>query len=138
MVESFTPESAARTLPLVSRIASDIVDLKREWRAAVHRFDLLQVGSSREQESEAALAARRAAESLAGQIDACIEELAQVGCRMRDSELGLVDFPAEREGQPIALSWQVGEREVGFWLDANPQDRDRQPVDELFSIPERP
>lgn len=137
MTEQFTPESALRTLPLVSRIVTDVVDLKRAWRAAVHRFDLLQVGTTKGGgESEAAMAARREAESLAGQIDACIEELAQIGCRMRDSETGLVDFPTERDGRPIVLSWQLGESDVGFWLSLDPTDRDRQPVDELLSVPD--
>ncbi|HET9066479.1 MAG TPA: DUF2203 domain-containing protein [Gemmatimonadales bacterium] len=138
MIEQFTPESAARTLPLVSRIVADVVALKRAWRAAVHRFDLLQVGvGPAGQESEAATVARREAESLAGQIDACVEELAQVGCRMRDSEVGLVDFPTERDGEPIVLSWQLGETDVGYWLAVDPRDRDRQPIDELLSVPDR-
>jgi len=138
MTEQFTPESAARTLPLVSRIVTDVVELKRAWRLAVHRFELLQVGTDRGgEESEAAASARREAEALAGQIDACVEELAQVGCRMRDSELGLVDFPTERDGHPIVLSWQLGEPDVGFWLAVDPRDRDRQPVDELLSVPDR-
>lgn len=137
MTELFTPESAVRTLPLVSRIVADVVELKRAWRAAVHRFDLLQVGGVKGGgESDAAAAARREAETLAGQIDACLEELAQVGCRVRDAELGLVDFPTERDGQPIMLSWQLGERDVGFWLGVDPKDRDRQPVDELLSVPD--
>lgn len=137
MTEQFTSESAARTLPLVSRIVTDVVELKRAWRAAVHRFDLLQVGAMRGgEESAAAVMARREAESLAGQIDACVEELALIGCRMRDSETGLVDFPTERDGRPIVLSWQLGETDVGFWLAVDPADRDRQPVDDLLSVPD--
>ncbi|MEO8478220.1 MAG: DUF2203 domain-containing protein [Gemmatimonadota bacterium] len=135
MTKPFTPEAAVRTLPLVSRIVTDVVALKRAWRAAVHRFDLLQVGSTKGgEESEAAVAARREAASLAEQLDACVGELDQVGCRLRDFEVGLVDFPSERDGQPIMLSWQLGEPDVGFWLAVDPSDRERQPVDDLLSV----
>jgi hypothetical protein len=29
--------------------------------------------------------------------------------------MGLVDFPAEIEGEPAYLCWQYGEKEVAFW-----------------------
>lgn len=137
MADLFTVDSATRTLPLVSRIVAELVELKAAWRREVHRYELLQVGARGEgKESDAAKEARRGAESLAGRIDACLEELAQVGCRMRDGEVGLVDFPSERDGHPIMLSWQLGEGEVGFWLSPDPLDRDRQPITDLLSVPE--
>ena len=35
--------------------------------------------------------------------------------RLQDLELGLVDFPAEREGETVLLCWRVGEEEIGYW-----------------------
>ncbi len=137
MTQPFTPESATRTLPLLSRIVTDVVELQRAWHAAVHRFDMLQLGSAKGgEESVAAVAAKRDRESLAQQLDACVDELDQIGCHLRDSNIGLVDFPAERDGQPIVLSWQLGESDVGFWLAVDHTDRDRQPVDDLLSVPD--
>jgi hypothetical protein len=130
----FTPVSASRTLPLVSRIVAEAMELKREWRAAVYRFELLQVEAEIGAESAAARDARREAEGLAGRIDGCLEELALVGCRMRDLEQGLVEFPAELDGRSVLLSWRVGESEVAHWYEADNGPTDRRPLDDLFAV----
>jgi hypothetical protein len=43
------------------------------------------------------------------------ERLSAEGIILRDIESGLVDFPSERDGQPMFLCWQLGEDEVAFW-----------------------
>lgn len=44
-----------------------------------------------------------------------IERLATEGILLRDPETGLVDFPAEREGERVYLCWRLGEDRVGHW-----------------------
>jgi hypothetical protein len=44
-----------------------------------------------------------------------IERLATEGVLLRDPETGLVDFPAEREGERVYLCWRLGEDRVGHW-----------------------
>ena len=44
-----------------------------------------------------------------------IERLATEGLLLRDPETGLVDFPAEREGERVYLCWRLGEDRVGHW-----------------------
>lgn len=44
-----------------------------------------------------------------------IEELAARGVLLRDPEIGLVDFPAERDGERVFLCWRLGEEEVGHY-----------------------
>jgi hypothetical protein len=34
---------------------------------------------------------------------------------LRDPETGLLDFPGEREGEPIWLCWRLDEERVGWW-----------------------
>lgn len=41
-----------------------------------------------------------------------VEELAALGVLLRDPELGLVDFPAERDGERVYLCWRLGEDAV--------------------------
>ena len=43
------------------------------------------------------------------------ERLSAESVLLRDVETGLVDFPSERDGQPMFLCWKLGEDEVGFW-----------------------
>lgn len=58
----------------------------------------------------------------AAQLDALIEtmdrkvdELEDLGVKVKDLELGLVDFPAERYGDKVLLCWMYGEPEVSYW-----------------------
>jgi hypothetical protein len=41
--------------------------------------------------------------------------LADRGILLRDPETGLVDFPAEREGDRVFLCWRLGEDHVGWF-----------------------
>lgn len=72
--------------------------------------------------------------SFKGLVETLKEELAAVqstGCFIKDIEIGLVDWFAEREGQEILLCWRYGEPEVGFWHDLESGFAGRRPVSEL-------
>ena len=44
-----------------------------------------------------------------------VEYLADRGILLRDPDTGLVDFPAERDGERVFLCWRLGEEKVGFY-----------------------
>ena len=60
-----------------------------------------------------------------GRITAEIEKMGGV---VRDPASGLVDFPAEREGEPVFLCWRVEEDAVGHWHDRDSGYMGRQPL----------
>ena len=66
-------------------------------------------------------------ESLAALRDG-IEAISQRGIILRDPETGVVDFPAERDGEPIFLCWRLGEEHVGFWHDTETGFSGRKPI----------
>ena len=41
--------------------------------------------------------------------------ISERGILLRDPETGLVDFPAERDGERVYLCWRLGEERVGFF-----------------------
>jgi hypothetical protein len=41
--------------------------------------------------------------------------LAELGVVLRDPEIGLVDFPSARDGEPVFLCWKLGEERVAFY-----------------------
>ncbi|HEX6581206.1 MAG TPA: DUF2203 domain-containing protein [Actinomycetota bacterium] len=41
--------------------------------------------------------------------------LAGRGILLRDPDAGLVDFPAERDGERVFLCWRLGEERVGWY-----------------------
>ena len=38
-----------------------------------------------------------------------------LGIQLRDLEMGLVDFPAERDGRRVWLCWRLSDPRVAFW-----------------------
>ena len=58
---------------------------------------------------------RPAARALIEELGAVVHDIERSGALLKDVELGLVDFPAEVEGQPALLFWQFGETAVAFW-----------------------
>ena len=67
-------------------------------------------------------------ETLVSDIEAC-------GGQMKGLDLGLVDFPAEIDGEIVLLCWQFGEKEVSYYHSLEGGFSGRKP---LSSKPERP
>ena len=53
-------------------------------------------------------------EEVAG-IARCVARIHELGALVKDLDDGLVDFPAQREGEEVLLCWRLGEDEIGFW-----------------------
>ena len=67
--------------------------------------------------------------SLASDAAACIARLESLGVLVKDADLGLLDFPALREGEPVLLCWHLGEDEVAFWHSYEEGYAGRKPID---------
>ena len=57
-----------------------------------------------------------------------LEHLAERGILLRDPEVGLIDFPAERGGRPVYLCWRLGEDRVAWYHEANAGFGSRKPL----------
>lgn len=62
-----------------------------------------------------------------------VEQLAEWSIELKDLRLGLVDFPALREGRTVYLCWQLGEPEVAFWHETTTGFAGRQPIDDKLT-----
>jgi hypothetical protein len=71
---------------------------------------------------------RPAARALIEELDAIVQEIEESGAHLKDVQLGLVDFPAERDGEIVYLCWQFGEPEVAFWHRMEDGFSGRQPL----------
>jgi hypothetical protein len=54
--------------------------------------------------------------------------LADHGILLRDPDVGLVDFPAEREGRRVYLCWKLGEDHVAWYHEATGGFGGRRPL----------
>lgn len=74
-------------------------------------------------------AAQAELEQLAEQAAGCATELEELGVVLKDPDLGLLDFPALRDGEEVELCWHVGEPAVEQWHDFGAGYAGRKPID---------
>jgi hypothetical protein len=128
----WTLERANRALPLVRRIADDLVRTHAEWQALVGEFELVAAGHSPAHPVPEAERLQGVIQRLAGDIDGFLRELAELGVECKSIESGLMDFPAEREGREVYLCWRRGEPAVAHWHERDSGFAGRAPVDDDF------
>jgi hypothetical protein len=60
---------------------------------------------------------------------ALVSEINAFGCLLKDTSVGLIDFPAELNGRTIYLCWRYGEDTVSWWHELEAGYAGRQPID---------
>jgi hypothetical protein len=66
---------------------------------------------------------------LSAELEGCFNELTELGVEVKDVHTGLLDFPAERDGEDVLLCWRVGEDAVEWWHSPEDGFAGRQPID---------
>jgi hypothetical protein len=109
--------TARRMLPLVLRIASDIVQDHRQ----LDRFSFELNGLDRDKrnlswpERERRYAVQSEVTRLQTRLEEQKKELDSLGAVLVDPVSGAIDFPTFLNGRPAYYSWQIGENTVEFW-----------------------
>ena len=116
----FSVAEANQTLPLVRAIVSDIVELYPEVRDREERLTRITRGRSKDSRpddlySEEVEQVRQDLERDVERLQGFIDELLELGVEFKDPVLGLVDFPAQRNGKEVCICWKLGETSVDFW-----------------------
>jgi hypothetical protein len=57
-----------------------------------------------------------------------IHRIESFGCIVKDIDLGLVDFPSTRQGEPMFLCWKAGEPRVSHWHGGDEGFTERRPL----------
>lgn len=65
---------------------------------------------------------------LTAEMKSDLEAIAEMGVILRDPDQGLLDFPAEIDGQQAFLCWRSPEPEVSFWHPADSGFAGRRPL----------
>lgn len=124
----FTLEHANRSLPLITRIVSDIVHQHKIVSALEEQCG--GTGDAATQDDLDAIRERYLAEI--DKLRDLARELTEIGVELKDWRRGLVDFPSTLEGRDIYLCWRLGEREIEFWHDLDVGFPGRRPIDDAF------
>lgn len=112
----FSPEKANALIPVVEPLVEQLWGKRRELAIRLLQNDpaLRSARSSTAPGSDRRIEARRCTE-LKAEIVGIIERIEGYGCVVKDLDLGLVDFPALREGRPVFLCWKAGEPSIAHW-----------------------
>ena len=63
------------------------------------------------------------------QISEHLHEIQEMGVHIKDLELGLCDFPFQKEGRIVYLCWKLGEGDIRYWHEIHSGYSDRQPLE---------
>jgi hypothetical protein len=130
VARTFTPAEANSALaavrPLVERMVaarSRLRELEGEQREVVK---IIAGNGSGYAVSEARSDEFAAA---AAELQDSLEQLTELGVEVKDADIGLVDFPAVRDGEDVLLCWRTGEDVVEWWHDLEEGYAGRKAID---------
>lgn len=64
-------------------------------------------------------------------LDALIHGIQDMGVLIKDINIGLLDFPAIRDGREVYLCWKFGEGDIAFWHAIEEGFAGRQSIDKF-------
>jgi len=136
MTRYFTLQQAERLLPDVERAIHEAIRLKAEYeqaetelRSEMQRVTMLG-GVDLNRGAFAELRSRRAAS--AERLKETIEEIHEIGCLVKDLDIGLIDFPTLFRGEEVYLCWKLGETGIAYWHGVEEGFRGRKAIDSEF------
>lgn len=119
----FSLAQANKALPLVRRIVGDIV---RTHSEAVKLQEEIAYCSPRRQSE-----VKDRLELAMHHMEDYVDELSEIGCDLKDYQMGLIDFTGRHRGHDVCLCWKFGEEAVAYWHEFESGFAGRQPVSTL-------
>jgi hypothetical protein len=116
----FTHEEANQALELLRPQVERLVERRRlflELAAEVETVRASVAANGGRIDPERMGEVRDAADTVAEELAALVEEIHRLGVQVKDLDQGLVDFPAvhPESGDTVLLCWRLGEPEVAWW-----------------------
>lgn len=111
----FTVEEANALIPKLELIMGKLQRHALVLREQVSELSQLTGQQADELTTAQILELRPQLSSVVEELEALLGEIEACGGELKGVDLGLVDFPAEREGEFILLCWQYGEKEIDYY-----------------------
>ena len=136
MPRRFTLAEAQRLIHRVEPLLRLAVGLKTEYEEAareLHQFQkrLIMAGGVVVDRAHA-LELRQRSETAGERLKAALDQVQEVGCVVKDLDIGLIDFPTAYRGMEVYLCWKLGEPAIEFWHGVDEGFRGRKPIDQDF------
>lgn len=84
-------------------------------------------------------AARKRAErdKAAQEATDAASEIEEIGARIHDLEVGMLDIPCQLDGEAVMLCWKIGEATIEYWHQESEEPVERISLDSRFGRGER-
>lgn len=111
MPRQFTLQEANQALDVIRPLMDEIQKIRQEILARRPEIWPMVERSAGNGGSQAASKLVKEFERL----DALVHQVQATGALFKDINLGLLDFPALRDGREVYLCWKYGEDDIAFW-----------------------
>jgi hypothetical protein len=100
-------------------------DLESRWRRVVIAIGSNGGGIDRAEVREL----QATVEAAHAELNEIVARFTDEGIQVKDIDRGLIDFPAEVDGQDALLCWHVGEPKIAFWHSPDDGFAGRKPLE---------
>lgn len=127
----FSPERANALIPKIAPLVDELLTKRRDLAIKLLEHDPTL---RRAPERSSRLAGLRSPfppprfGELKGEIVRLIHKIESHGCMVKDIDLGIVDFPSSRDGEPVYLCWKHGEARISCYHGMDESFAQRKPL----------
>ncbi len=113
----FSPEKANALIPVLAPLIEELWGKRRDLAIKLLEQDpaLRKAGGRAGPSTAERRGETRRCTELKADVVRIINRIEAYGCVVKDMDLGLLDFPALRDGRPVYLCWKAGEPSVTHW-----------------------
>jgi len=136
MPRFFTIHQAERLLPEVESTIRDAISAKSGYEQAEEEMQnfsrrIMMLGGVVVDHTRV-LEHRDRRESSALLLKAAMEKIEEIGCLVKDLDIGLIDFPTLLHGEEVYLCWKLGESGIHYWHGVHEGFQGRKAIDQDF------
>jgi hypothetical protein len=132
--EIFDLGQAQRLLPQLEHLMRTALDEKKRLDALgkeqARQLERIIVMGGCQVDLEHFAGCKKGKEQSASRLRETAEEIEEMGCLVKDLDIGLVDFPSRLGERDIYLCWKLGEPSIQYWHYVEEGFAGRKPLDE--------
>jgi hypothetical protein len=132
----FTLIEAESLLPEVDTLIREAVSLKAQYQEVEEELNLFSQRVAMQGgvvvDREFVLTRRVRRDQIGERLKAAIDKILEIGCLIKDLDIGLVDFPTLFRGKEVYLCWKMGESGIRFWHGVDEGFSGRKQIDQEF------
>jgi hypothetical protein len=136
MSRHFTFAEAQSLIPRVEPLLREAIRLKGDYEETAgeqRRFqEHVMMAGGVVVDRDRAVDLRQRSEEAAERLKSVLDQVQQIGCVVKDLDIGLIDFMTSYRGEEVCMCWKLGEDAIAFWHSATEGFRGRKPIDQDF------